>query len=190
MPSLFMGFVNWGGVPNDEKAVRNTATPYAMDKPAAMMDDMPTMQEFESDPDPSLGLAPRQLASKWHEGERGIPSWMPRVAAVTESTRMINSQVSTSGTAAQREAAGETNKNLSYAVGIEPVGDLREGGKMGNDYFVRNQRVVQDGSDNTMMSTPPGFDQSTKGLVAARGKQAARDAAMADMYNAFWNGGN
>jgi hypothetical protein len=190
MPSLFMGFVNWGGVPSDEKDVRNTATPYAMDKPAAMMDDQPVMQEFESDPDPTLGLSPRQLASKWTEGVRGTPSWIPRVAAVTESTAMINGQVSTSGTAAQREEAGQTRKNLSYAIGIEPVRDLTEGGKLGNDYFVRNEREIQPTSDNSMMSVPPGFDYSAAGVAAARGKQAARDSAMANMYTQFWNGGS
>jgi hypothetical protein len=186
--SLFMGFISNAGVPADEKVVRNTATPVVPDKPAAMQDDMPMMGEYDTDSDPNLGMDPRQLASKWSEGQRSTPAWIPEVAETTQSTTIINEQVSTSGTAASREQAGVTNKNLSYAVGIEPVGDLREGGKMGNDYFVRNEREVQATMDASM-TMPMGYDQRTTMLVENQGKTNARDAQAA-AYNAFWNGGN
>lgn len=190
MTSLFLGFVNWGGVPADEKDVRNTATPVNPEKPAAEMPDQPIMQEFHSDSDPSLGMSPRQLASKWVQGVSGAPAWSGQVAGATESTTMINRQVSTSGSAAAREMEGQTNPNLSYAVGIEPVQDLVPGGAFGNDYFVRNERIIQETSDNTMMTQPPGYDQISKGKDAAAGKKNARDAAVAALYNTWWNGGN
>jgi hypothetical protein len=181
----------WGQIgnyspPQDEKVVRNTTAPYDLNKPAAMSDDMPTQGEYESDSDPNLGMATRQLASKWHEGEKDVPFQIPRVDSVTASQAAINSQVSSSGTAAQREAAGVVNRNLSYAVGIEPVQGLT-GGAFGNEYFVRNERGVQATSDNTMMLPAP--DNENSGDVSAAGKANARKAAMAGMYTAFWNGG-
>jgi len=40
------------------------------------------------------------------------------------------------------------------------------------------------------MTLPMGSDQAVKGRVAATGKVDARKAAMAGMYDTFWNGGN
>lgn len=188
MTSLFMGGVVSSGVPADERVVRSTAVPYERDAPAAMQDDMPEPNIIETDPNPHLGMDQRQLASKWHEGSRGVPSWDWEVAQLTESTRQINAQVSTSGTAAAREAAGATNKNLSYAEGIEPVDGLLDGHRMTNTYFVRNPRGVQDGTGN-YMSVPPGQDHGIEGNIAAAGKANARSASMASLYNSYWNGG-
>jgi hypothetical protein len=188
MTSLFMGALVRSGVPADEAVVRNTAIPVDHDAPAAMQTDMPEMGEVETDPNPNLGMDPRQMSSKWTEGTRDTPAWIPEAEAGTEQAAIINRQVASSGTAAAREQAGLTNKNLSYAIGIEPVGDLRDGGKMGNTYFVRHDRPVQDGMGNYM--TPAnGQDRKTVGQVAAAGKQNARDAAEAAAYTAFWNGG-
>lgn len=188
MTSLFFGHLNGIGVPADEKVVRNTATPVYEDKPAAMAEDMPEQQELEIDPDPNLGMTSRQLASKWVEGDRATPQ--PSIVATQNaSNQVIAQQVSTSGTAASRELAGQTHKNLSYAVGIEPVGDLADPNhKMGNTYFVRNERNVQDTAGD-YMSVPPGQDHAIEGNVAAYGKTAARDAAQSAVYNTWWNGG-
>lgn len=188
MTSLFLGFVNYGGVPADERVVRNTATPVNMDKPAAMADDMPEMGEVNTDSDPNLGMDPRQLASKWSEGKTASPAWIPTVSEQVESNQIINRQVSTSGTAASREAAGIVNPNLSYAIGIEPVGDLRDGGKFAEDYFKTHDKDIQSTMGNEM-SIAPGYDQSTTAQVAANGKQNARTASGA-LYAAYWNGGN
>src|SRR3954469_16427338 len=110
--NLMWGYLNYGDVPAEEKDVRNTATPVNNDKPAAEMPHQPTMQEFQSDPDPSLGMAPRQLASAWHQGQQAPPACAPCVPSVSESAYEINRQVSTSGSAANREMAGATNRNL------------------------------------------------------------------------------
>src|SRR4051812_42369724 len=104
--NLMWGYLNYGDVPADEKDVRNTATPVNNDKPAAEMPNQPMMQEFHTDPDPSLGMAPRQLASHWHEGEKGTPAWAAGAGGVTESAYVINKQVATSGSAAGREMSG------------------------------------------------------------------------------------
>lgn len=188
MVSLFMGHVAWGGTPADEKVVRATQTPVDITKPAAVSDDMPVMQEYESDSDPNLGMVNRTLASSWHEGRRATPFQIPRVDAITESQAAINRQVSSSGTAARREASGVVAKNASYAVGIEPVQALN-GGAFGNEYFVRDHRDIQETSDNTMMTVPPGYDHQNTGDITAAGKAQARESATAGLYNAFWNGG-
>lgn len=190
MVSLYMGQLSWGGVPADEKTVRSTADLYRADKPPAMAEDMPVQQELEHDPDPALGLSSRQVASKWIKGISVPPSWKNQADDVTESFSVIDRQQGTSGTAASREASGIVNPNLSYAVGIEAVGDLQDDNhKMGNDYFVRNERGVQDTSDNTMMSVPPGYYHQSQASVIAHGKENARDASASGLYAAFWNDG-
>jgi hypothetical protein len=187
--SLMFGTLSSTGVPADEEVVRSTATPVEMDAPAAMQEDMPEQQEVETDPNPHLGMVNRQLASKWVEGQQSVPQEIPVYGAENAANQLINQQVATSGTAAAREAAGiRGHGTLSYAVGIEPVQGLVDGHRMGNDYFTTNKRNIQDGMRHDM-SVPPGTDQSTKGAVAALGKENARKAAEAAMYQAFWNGG-
>lgn len=190
MTSLYFGTLR-EGVPADEKVVRQTATPYDRDAPAAMQDSMPDRGELETDTNPALGMVNRQKGSLWHQAQKYIPFWKGAVDDQFEHNAIIDRQVSSSGTAAAREAAGEWGHGTaSYAVGIEPVGDLTDGGAFGNEYFKRNDRDIQETADNTMMSVPPGYDQSTKGRVAAEGKVAARQSAMAGMYNTWWNAGN
>lgn len=189
MSSLFMGTVVTSGVPADEATVRSTATPYYRDSPPAEQDSTPDPGEFVSDPNPNLGLAPRQMASKWHEGER-VAHQDDIVATQNVSNQVIAQQVSTSGTAASRESSGVTHKNLSYAEGIEPVFDLGDPNhKMGNTYFVREPRNVQD-TTNPSMSVPPDYDHSLQGNISAYGKVGVRDAAQSAVYNTWWNGGS
>ncbi len=189
MTSLYFGLLR-DGVPADEKVVRTTAEPYDASTRPAMQDDTPERGEVETDSNPQLGMTGRQLASHWVEGQQSVPPQTPLVNAAHLHNDLIDRQVSSSGTAAQREASGEWGHGtLSYAIGIEPVADLTEGGKMGNEYFKANDRDIQETADNSMMSVPPGYDQSTSGKVAATGKTLSREAAMAGMYNAFWKEG-
>lgn len=189
MTSLFFGQLNTVGVPADEKVVRSTATPVDKTAPPAMQTDMPVMSEVETDPNPSLGMSPRQLASKWVEGEQSPPIHRQQVDTAIEHNAIVDRQVSTSGTAAAREASGEWGHGtMSYAVGIEPVQDLVDGGKMGNEYFVREERNVQNGAGNYMTPDVP-VSRNTIGRVSELGKQNARAAATASLYDTFWNGG-
>lgn len=187
MTSLLFGQVFSGDpVPADEKNVRNTATPVNINKPAAEQEGMPEQGEVETDHDPTLGLGPRQLASEWHEGSPVDTSVrLPAVAGVTASTAMVNGQVSTSGFAAGREAAGQAHRDLSYAIGIEPVSDLKENGAFGEKYFRRNERDIQAGM-GMYMTTPPVVSSQT---VAASGKIVGREATEASIYDLFLNGG-
>jgi hypothetical protein len=177
------------GVPADENVVRSTATPALVDAPAAVQSSPPEFNEpAETDENPALGMVNRTLASHWVEGVQTAPFWGPEVNAQWEHNALIDRQVSSSGTAAQREAAGEFGHGTaSYAVGIEPTSDLREGGRMSNEYFAANDRTAQEGV-TPQMEVPPGYDQAATAAAAQAGKTAAREAA-ASPYDLWWKAG-
>lgn len=191
MTSLFFGQLNTVGVPADEKVVRSTTAVVQVGAPPAMQDDMPTQSEVETDPNPLLGMSTRQMASKWIEGEQFVPEiQLEQVTGADAHNGIIDRQVSSSGTAAGRESSGQWGHGTaSFAIGIEPVGDLHDGGRMGNEYFERVPRGIQAGMGSYMSPAAGSADQDTKGSVAALGKDNARKAAMAGLYNTFWNGG-
>lgn len=192
MTSLFFGQLTTTGVPADEKIVRSTTDVVQVDAPPAMQTDMPTMQEVETDPNPLLGMVNRQMASKWVEGEQFVPQvQLDELARADDHNGVVDRQVSSSGTAAGREAAGQWGHGTaSFAVGIEPVMDLRGGNvKFGNEYFTRVHRDIQAGAGSYMSPSAGSADQNTKGSVAALGKDSARKAASAALYNTYWNGG-
>jgi hypothetical protein len=191
MTSLFFGQLNTAGVPADEKIVRSTTAVVQVDAPPAMQDDMPMQSEVETDPNPLLGLTTRQMASKWVEGDQFVPEiQLDQLARADDHNGIVDRQVSSSGTAAGREAAGSWGHGTaSYAIGIEPVGDLQDGHRFGNEYFERVPRNVQAGAGSYMTPAAGSADQNTKGSVAALGKDNARKAASAALYNTYWNGG-
>lgn len=190
MPNMLFGLMGNTEVPLDEKVVRSTAPPVEKDAPAAMESDSPQWNEVvETDQNPNLGMNNRTLASHWIKGQQTPPFWQGQVDTQFEHNAIVDSRISTAGTAAQREAAGQFGHGtLSYAVGIEPVGDLREGGKMGNEYFSAGKPDIQE-SAGMYMSVPPGYDQQTKGKAAAAGAAGMREAA-ASAYDTWWQGGN
>lgn len=190
MTSLYFGMLR-NGVPAEEKVVRSTAEPYEPDAPAAVMDSMPDQQEVATDKNPDLGMVNRQLASHWVPSEKSAPAWRENADNAVNHNYVVDRQVASSGTAASREASGEWGHGtMAYAVGIAPQGDLTDGGKMGNEYFVREPRDIQETADDTMMTVPPGYEQGIKGSVAATGKANAREAAVEAAYNTWWNEGN
>src|SRR3954466_4184926 len=135
MTSLMMGQLWTSVVPADEAVVRRTAVPVDDDKPAAMQTDMPVMGEVETDHDPNLGMVNRQLASKWVAPTRSAPAWAGQVAEQYQHNALIDHQVSTAGVAPAKEASGQWGHGtVAYAVGIEPVGDLGNSAKLGNEY--------------------------------------------------------
>jgi hypothetical protein len=190
MTSLMFGVMGNHGVPVDEKVVRSTALPVEKDAPAAMESDVPQWNEpAETDQNVNLGMNTRTLASHWVEGEQSAPFWQGAVDQNIQHNALVDGRISSSGTAAQREAAGQFGHGTaSYAIGIEPVGDLREGGAFGNEYFAAGKPDIQETAGN-YMSVPPGYDQATTGKVAQTGKVVAHQAATS-AYDAWWNGGN
>ncbi len=192
MTSLLFGTIRDSTPPADEAIVRSNTYVVRNDSPAAAAQGAPEWNEQETDPNPDLGMVNRQVASFWHQPEQSVPFNQGLVDSADEHNAIVDRQISTSGTAAAREAGGQWGHGTAaYAIGIEPVSDLRDGGKMGNDYFMANDRPIQDGAGNYM--TPAlGADGDTSGGVAAYGKDAARDAhaaaQSAALYNSFLGG--
>jgi len=188
MPNLLFGLVGNTGVPVDEKVVRSTATPVDDTAPPAVEDNPPDFNEIpQTDPNPNLGMVNRQTASHWVEGEQYAPFWGAEVAEQVEHNLIIDRQVSTSGTAAAREAAGQFGHGTaSYAVGIEPVEDLRDGGQLGNEYLAVGKPDIQE-TAGSYMTTPPGYDQGITSKVNETGKANSRERFSA--YDAWWNEG-
>ena len=188
MTSMLFGVMSGDQpVPVDQNVVRMPTSVVQTDGPAAVAEDMPEPQEFESDPNPLLGMATRTLASAWHEGEQSPPEWIGRQDNDHLHNDLVNARISSAGTAAAREAAGRWGHGtLSFAVGIEPVGDLVDGGRMGNEYFAVDKPDIQDGMGDYM--TPASVDHSLIGALSATGKDAARDAAQSALYNTWYQG--
>lgn len=190
MTSLFLGHLFGGEVPADEATVRSTTIPVNVDKPAAEASGAPEQGELRTDSDPTLGMHLRNLASDWTEGTPVDSSArIDPVSALTASTALINGKVSSDGFAASREAAGQAHRSLSYAVGIEPVQDLRSNGGFGNTYFKRYDRNIQEGMVD-QMSVPPGYDVNVSNRAATLGKVRSEEATAGSVYDTFWNGGN
>jgi hypothetical protein len=172
------------GVPADEQVIRHNAPSVEPDAPPAVQDDTPQQGVVEVDGNPSLPMVNRQLASHWVEGQQYTPGWLA-AASDQSHAEIINRQIASSGFNAQQEAAGiQGHGTMSYAVGIEPVKDLTEGGKFGNDYFKTNEKDIQD--EVTRSIGPPQVDGDVRSAVMGAGKTAARDAAQANQYAAFY----
>lgn len=189
MTSLLYGAVGNYPVPADENVVRMTTAPVTPDAPAAMADDAPVMQEVETDSNPLLGMATRQVASTWHSSEKYSPEWAEQATA--RHNEIVNEKVATSGTAAARELAGEFGHGtMAYAVGIEPVNGLTDGARFGNEYFATVAKDIQPTAGDYM--TPIASDADTSARVSSAGKAASRDssnaAAYRNMYEGFLNG--
>ena len=192
MTSLLFGALRDSTPPADEAVVRSNTYIVRNDSPAAAAKGAPEWNQQETDPNPDLGMVNRQVASFWHQPEQSVPFNEALVNSADEHNAIVDRQISTSGTAAAREAAGHWGHGTAaFAIGIEPVGDLRDGGALGNDYFLANNPPIQDGAGNYM--TPAlNADGDTTGGVASYGKAASHDAHAADisasLYNSFLGG--
>jgi hypothetical protein len=175
------------GVPADEQVVRHNAESVTPDSPPAVAPDVPEQGNVETDGNPNLGMVGRQLASHWIEGQQYTPEWLA-AASDNSHAEIINRQVASAGFNAKREEAGVFGHGtMSVAVGIEPVKDLTEGGKFGNDYFVTHPKTIQ-GDVSQSMRVPPGWDSDSRGAVMGAGKELARESAESGLYAAFYAG--
>lgn len=192
MTNMLFGVMGNNDVPVDEKVVRATATPVQVDAPPAVQKEAPEWNEgVEADTNPQLGMVNRTLASHWVEGQQYAPFWEGQVNDQVIHNVLIDKQVSTSGTAAAREAAGQFGHGTaSYAVGIEPQQDLQGPGGFGNEYMSVGKPDIQSTSGD-YMTVPPGYDQTNSIKASAAGKTYARNANAGGVspYDVFWNGG-
>lgn len=170
-----------GPVPSTEAEVRTTITTVDDADPAAVSDHTPDFNEHETDPDTLGGITTRQLASHVIPSERYVPN--VDASASSEHSEIVNRQVSTSGTAAAKEAAGQWGHGTFKVVeGIEPT--IRDGSALGSDYFSAGAHDV--GTTSAPYMTPSQTaDPTTRGDAVATAQIAAHRAAKASMYAAY-----
>lgn len=188
MSTLLFGAISSASVPADEAVVRSTTYVVSPDAPAAEMESAPDFNVVETDSNPDLGMVTRQLASHVVPTQKYAPAWASAVNDNHLANDMVNQQVSSSGTAAAREAAGTFGHGTMQVIeGIEPVADLRDGGKMTNTYFAAGKPDIQETARRDM-SIAPGQDHAITAAVAGSGKTNSRTARNASAYDAFLNG--
>ena len=97
--------------------------------------------------------------------------------------KSTNAQVSTSGTAAEREREGHWGHGTALIVqGIEPT--IVDGHAMTNEYFTADKHNPN-GQTGTFM-TPAMTDPATDAHMAALGRKRAAQARNASEYSAFY----
>lgn len=100
-------------------------------------------------------------------------------------TSIIDNQVASSGTAAARESAGvRGHGTMAYDSSIEP--QIREGARLGGDYFLSNSMHVQDGATNQMSSAVQ--DNLWASSAQAFAVKQARAANNATLYSQLVGG--
>lgn len=170
-----------GPVPQNENEARATLEPIRTSTATVEEPDSPDWNEFESDDSPELvGLSPRLKGPDTIPSEQSAPFWS-KLADVNHNV-IIDQQVSSSGTAAQRETAGEFGHgSMQYADSIEPV--VREGGAFGNTYFASHGHEIQSESGNYMQ--PVNSDNWGRGVVSAEAQAGARAAQRSTLFDDF-----
>lgn len=167
--------------PVDAEEIRSTVTTVDADQPSAVAPNAPDWNETETDPDTEGGLTSRQLASH----VIGSVRYVPRIGnANDDPNSIVNRQVSTSGTAAARELAGQWGHGtLKVVEGIEPT--IREGDKLGADYFVGHP--LPDNAGGNAMSPAQAADPAAQAAAQRGAVDNSRAAVQASQYNAWYN---
>ena len=173
-----------GPVPQNEDDARSTLEPIRTSG-ATVEGDEPEWNEFQSDDSPELvGLAPRLKGPDTRDSEHGPAFWLAQ-AGYPYNDR-IDEQVSSSGTAAAREASGKFGHGtMQYADSVEPV--VRDGGSFGQTYFAGHPHDIQSEAGDYM--APALADNWAVAVDTAEAKAAARGSYQASLYNEFLRAG-
>lgn len=180
-----MSWLMWNqtraAVPSTEEAVNTTVTVVENDEPAAVQEHAPDFNETFTDPDTQGGLTPRQLASHVDPVVKYVPN--VGASAQDEHNGIVNVQVSTSGTAAAREAAGQWGHGtMKVVTGIEPT--LVDGHALGSEYFKTHERP--DSASGSYMTPSATADPGTVASVGSTGARNARGAVNNSQYAAYY----
>lgn len=175
----FLGAAN--SVPQDEAVVRSTIEPIRDDGESAELQSAPEWNAREFDNSGELtGLSHRMKGSDTRDTEKFTPWWLP--LSQVDYSGLIDGQVSSSGTAAARESAGQAGHGtMQYAIGLEP--EIRDGGRFGNDYFVSAPLDIQEGAGHYM--SPPDQDNWLSSLAQDTAEQNSRKAYQASLYQSL-----
>lgn len=174
-----------GAVPADEAVVRSTTDIVDQDAPSAEQSHTPDFNEFESDPNPYLGMGSRQKASFVIPSEKYVPATLGATASYEEGIEKINRQVSSSGTAAAREATGEWGHGTIKSVeGIEPT--IVDGQQYG-DTFAKMSPVQSQQGVSDYMTPADRADRETVAADGATGAANSRRAVQSSQYAAYYD---
>lgn len=155
---------------------QQVSAPQRDDGPAEM-DRQPDFNEPALDSSPELvGLHRTTVAGDTHDGSGAYthyPSWWSPLVSDQNHNAIVDDQVSSAGTAAAREEAGEQGHGpIIYTVSIDPI--IRDGNACGSDYFAANNLDANQGSRNEMGS--PVMDIDWMGVAQSLAIQNSRDA--------------
>lgn len=166
-------------VSDSEANVRDTVTTVQADAPSSVAPDAPDFNETDTDPITEGGLTPHQMASHVIPSERYVPNIGN---ANTDFSAPVDSRISTSGTAAQREMTGQWGHGtLKVVQGIEPT--IRDGHAYGADYFVAHDRPKAHADGEITPSEPT--DPMTSAVAQSAGTAGARQAVQESIYAAM-----
>lgn len=169
-----------GSVPADEADTRTTITVVAPDSESAEATHAPDFNTAEHDIDTEGGLTSRAVADYYHPKVKYAP---PVGNANTDFTAEVDSTISTKGTAAERELAGQFGHGtMPYAESIEPT--IREGGAFDNIYFAAGKTPVQDGTMDYMTAARFADDQTAANMQSSSAA-ATKAATQADLLQRF-----
>lgn len=151
----------------DEAAVRSTVTVVDRDEPASMLPGPPGYNDATTDPDTGGGLTTRSLASFVIPSERYVPNMGD---ANVDHNAIVNERISSSGTAAAREAAGQWGHGtMKVVMGIEPA----QAPLFGDEYFAAD---APENVARNMLTPAVTTDEAAAQGAAAQGSVNARDA--------------
>ena len=168
----------------DESAVRSTIEPIRTDGESTEDTAPPEFNEFESDESTQLvGLSPRMVTGDFTGSSKSSPV---NTDLITQNhNSVIDNQVATSGTAAQRESRGERGHgSMPFTTTLTP--EIRDGAKFGNDHFAAMSAPIQEGAGEYMSAA---VNDSWASMVSqAFANDASRSAYNSTMYNQFLEG--
>ena len=173
------------GVPQDDTQARSTIEPIRDDGENAELKEAPEYNEFETDNSGELvGLSPRDVSGHTVDIEKYPPWWAEKASA--DLNHITDDQVSTSGTAAQRELAGQQGHGTTqYEESLEPT--VRDGATFGDDYFVTAAKDIQEGMGAYMES--PVEDQwasiAAQSSAIANSRTAYQGTQWGDLFKGF-----
>lgn len=158
--------------------VRSTVTTVTDDVPSVATG-VPEQGNLETDPNTDGGLTPHAVASKVTPREKYAPATESRGDHMT----VVNARISSSGTAAAREAAGE------WGHGTLPVYDAMtrpaDGTAFDETYFKREERGAN-ATAGAYMTPHNEADQATLEKVQQVGKSRAREDNV-NIYQAMYS---
>lgn len=173
---------NAAPVDRENAVVRTTVEP-VRDSPIPEVDRDYNAVELDSTPE--LTGFSRTTAAADNTPSRQSPP----VGYNPDFTSLIDNQVASAGQAPAIESAGRWGHGTAqYDASVEPV--VRDGGKLGGDYFLRDAAPVQDGAADYLsggpLSTPQ--DNLWAATAQANATRNARTANAATLYSALLGG--